>query len=149
MWMLLRWARQSLQHGSTSTGTRWVVTTRTRSPVALTGSRRIDPTERRTRFHKPPSPWFPRLWPVRINRELSWYALLWPQFLNWFRPVEHNDVPDSSIRVHRAKPARRTGSESGDSGSGFVIAPDGFILTNSHVIPGAGRMEATLADEED
>jgi S1-C subfamily serine protease len=55
-----------------------------------------------------------------------------------------NRVAPSVVNI-RVEGAGRGGA-SGGAGSGLIIAPDGFILTNSHVVRGAHRLEVTLHD---
>src|SRR5258706_14555519 len=38
------------------------------------------------------------------------------------------------------------GSKPAGSGSGFVITPDGYVLTNSHVVSKAGALVVSLPD---
>jgi len=49
-----------------------------------------------------------------------------------------------SITMGRSDADGRVGATG--AGSGVIIAPDGYVLTNHHVVHDAGRLEATLTD---
>ncbi|UCD80369.1 MAG: trypsin-like peptidase domain-containing protein [Desulfobacterales bacterium] len=57
-----------------------------------------------------------------------------------------DSVGPSVVSVSIGKPDRRGGPEQAGTGSGVVIAPDGYILTNDHVVQNAGHVTVKLTD---
>ena len=64
------------------------------------------------------------------------------------RAVEQVSPSVVNIEVHQSlrSPRRREPQERAGGGSGFTFTPDGLILTNSHVVHDATRIEVTVAD---
>jgi S1-C subfamily serine protease len=58
-------------------------------------------------------------------------------------------VGPAVVRVdvkHKARGRGRRRGPAGGHGSGFVFTPDGFLLTNSHVVEGASEIRAEIPD---
>ncbi len=60
------------------------------------------------------------------------------------RAVER--VGPAVVSVGVVRPSRSFSGEALAGGSGLVLAPDGYVLTDHHVVDGAGRVEVRLQD---
>jgi S1-C subfamily serine protease len=67
--------------------------------------------------------------------------------------AEDGDIASIIAAVEPAVVAIRTsagpGSADGGAGTGFVITPDGYIVTNNHVVDGASRITVTFTDGDE
>jgi S1-C subfamily serine protease len=57
-----------------------------------------------------------------------------------------DEVSHSVVNIEVMKHVPGRGETRAGSGSGFIISPDGLVLTNSHVVHGASKIEVTLDD---
>jgi len=57
-------------------------------------------------------------------------------------------VSPSVVQINISKPhaRRREGQGPDATGSGFIVSPEGFVVTNSHVVNGAHEIEVNLPD---
>lgn len=55
-------------------------------------------------------------------------------------------VQDAVVFIAAQHPRGRGGVPRAGTGSGFVFTPDGYLLTNSHVVHGAAALQVTRAD---
>jgi S1-C subfamily serine protease len=57
-----------------------------------------------------------------------------------------DSVGPAVVSISSGKRSSRAGPEQAGAGSGFFIAPDGYIVTNSHVVHEARRLAVTLPE---
>ncbi len=57
-----------------------------------------------------------------------------------------DNVGPAVVSIGMKKQVDNRGTEAAGAGSGVIIAPDGFVLTNNHVVEGASQIQVGLND---
>jgi Do/DeqQ family serine protease len=68
----------------------------------------------------------------------------YPFFMDPFRDFFQRDQPDQNPQ--RQQPESRGRLQPSGVGSGVIVSPEGYILTNNHVVEGADKVEVSLSD---
>jgi serine protease Do len=66
-----------------------------------------------------------------------------------FRMPNGQVMPDELLQFFRNMPQMPQQRRSSAMGSGFIISDDGYIVTNAHVVDGAGKVTVTLGDKRE
>jgi len=85
--------------------------------------------------------------PVNIRQQTNDYELLDAYSQTVVRVAQQVSDTVVHLKVQKNQPKQARQQQPGaGTGSGFIISTDGFIVTNSHVVNGADRIEASLPD---